>query len=830
MAFVVVFALSINAFSKTFYKLDQIELKNLNILLDSLHPSEIEKYRLSDSNEKIPTYYNFINLNSTTNQNQDTIIDISLSKIRLLGIGDSGHVDSLYFPNLQSLQILYCNISANLEKFNLPKLVELNLAGNKIDKFPNNNFLNLNRLNLSRNPIKNYDFSKFTQLKYLNLSETEVDIFDAQKIPSSFPDSMLFVGAKIQKIQNVNDELLSNNQNKLLDLSSNFLYFTDLENFINFKGTLYYYNQNYFLDPVFFKKNGVDYAGISNPSKKSVILWDSYEDSFLAREDTILLYNTMIAVFATVTHPNFPYLKFESKAFSYQDTSLNFTFKINDKDLSILNKLKNKVELSNLLNQVGWKEDFSQIFSKKPSIFGISFYPVLKSKNQSNVLIDLQVSALILNDLSLYGEIDSLDFEELKILYMPNNFLNGKLPVLGDKLVTIDLSNNKFSGQLDYLNQKNLLTLNLSRNKLEGNFPKTISNRIQQIDISFNKIATIADSLNYPELLELNLTNNNIQGALPFNNCPKLMKLILDSNYFDSNLNQSIISPNLQVLNLQKNNFSSSLPILASTSLNKLLLGYNQFDSGLETYYTNSNQSQKSNLPFLTTLGLEFNKFKDTLKEFDNLQRLQNLYIFNNKFTEIDKKFNKIYNQLYIEDNKLTYEDLEKFSNQAYLRAKTQDTILPLSIYNSAGKTFVKTIANGFANKIEWYRNDEAVQYDGNESLECESDGYYFGIVTNSIIKQTRIFTDTIYVSTNSISENENKVYQINYSNGNIKLANLGNEKLNVFIFDLLGKELAAFDLETESIYEFRPETQSKIIFVRIQNKNKQYLEKVLMK
>ncbi|KAJ9540410.1 hypothetical protein OSB04_026916 [Centaurea solstitialis] len=85
---------------------------------------------------------------------------------------------------------------------------------------------------------------------------------------------------------------------------------------------------------------------------------------------------------------------------------------------------------------------------------------------------------------------------------------------------SIDLSNNKFSGELPYeiTNLHGLVLLNLSINKLHGEVPKDMGRleSLDSLDLSQNVFSgNIPSSLSDMTLSYLNLSNNNFSGRIP---------------------------------------------------------------------------------------------------------------------------------------------------------------------------------------------------------------------------------------------------------------------------------------------------------------------------
>ncbi|KAL6334603.1 hypothetical protein AAG906_019238 [Vitis piasezkii] len=89
-------------------------------------------------------------------------------------------------------------------------------------------------------------------------------------------------------------------------------------------------------------------------------------------------------------------------------------------------------------------------------------------------------------------------------------------------VVSIDLSNNKFSGEFpkEMTNLHGLVILNLSRNCITGSIPENISRlrQLSSLDLSNNRLSgVLPQSMSLLTFLGyLNLSNNNFSGMIPF--------------------------------------------------------------------------------------------------------------------------------------------------------------------------------------------------------------------------------------------------------------------------------------------------------------------------
>ncbi|KAK6932052.1 Leucine-rich repeat [Dillenia turbinata] len=242
-------------------------------------------------------------------------------------------------------------------------------------------------------------------------------------------------------------------------------------------------------------------------------------------------------------------------------------------------------------------------------------------KGDSLVLTELDLSA---NNLS--GPISFITSTTLSILNLSSNSLSGELPTLTGSCLVLDLSRNKFKGNLtrmakwgniEYLDlSQNNLTgsfpeispqflrlnyLNLSHNSLSSTIPKVITQypKLRVLDLSFNQLngPLLADLLTMPTLQELHLQNNAIFGNIKFSFPPKepsLQVLDISHNQFSSYFPDQLgLLTGLHVLNIAGNNFSGSLPTSVAdiSSLSALDISQNNFTGPLPDNLPSSLQS-----------------------------------------------------------------------------------------------------------------------------------------------------------------------------------------------------------------------------------------------
>ena len=323
---------------------------------------------------------------------------------------------------------------------------------------------------------------------------------------------------------------------------------------------------------------------------------------------------------------------------SYLDVSSNqLTGMVTEHHFSRLSKLRILVLSSNsfTLNvSANWLPPFRvSTLGMGSCALGPSFPLWLKSQNK--------VESLDFSNASIFGFIPNWfwDFSSHLILFnmshnelqgwLPNpipmastgvvdlsfNLLDGPVPTMTPGFELMDLSHNRFSGEIPWnISQRMRYVgwLSLSHNQLHGEIPLSIGEmlRVTVIDLSGNnltgKIPSSLASCYYLEVLDLG--NNNLFGTLP----GSLGKLRL------------LIS-----LHLNDNNFSGDLP----SSLRNLLmletmdLGYNGLSGIIPTWFGES-------FPFLRILILRSNAFSGELSpKLSKLGSLQVIDLARNYLT-----------------------------------------------------------------------------------------------------------------------------------------------------------------------------------------------------
>ncbi|KAL9244378.1 hypothetical protein vseg_018158 [Gypsophila vaccaria] len=244
----------------------------------------------------------------------------------------------------------------------------------------------------------------------------------------------------------------------------------------------------------------------------------------------------------------------------------------------------------------------------------------------------------------LSGAVPSFNFVvSLRVLRLSNNHLSGDLPVAlfqdSSMLISeLDLSFNQLQGPVGIITSTSLRTLNLSSNQLSGSLPMKIGQCVT-IDLSNNNFSGNLSRIkywgNYVEVIQL--SSNSLIGTLP-NETPQFLRL--SSFKLSNNLLHGILPlvldsyPELQVLDLSFNQLSGLLlpSLFSSTKLVALNLSHNNF-SGTIPHQRPSNNLNASESFGLRSLDLSHNFLSGDLPiAISNFGNLLYLNLASNNF------------------------------------------------------------------------------------------------------------------------------------------------------------------------------------------------------
>nr|GEX43217.1 probable LRR receptor-like serine/threonine-protein kinase At4g20940 [Tanacetum cinerariifolium] len=276
------------------------------------------------------------------------------------------------------------------------------------------------------------------------------------------------------------------------------------------------------------------------------------------------------------------------------------------------------------------------------------FIPNDLLKGDSLVLTELDLSG---NNLT--GSLSMIMSTTLQVLNLSSNGLTGELPLVTGGCVVLDLSNNKFAGNLTKLVKwGNLEHLDLSQNQFSGSFPEVTGQFLR--------------------LNHLNLSHNSLDSSVPkvITRFPRLSVLDLGFNQFDGPFPNGLLSmPTLQELHLQSNKLSGSIDLFPSSfvsnvsNIRVLDISDNQLDGDFPEEF--------SLLTGLQVLDISGNKFSGSLPlSVSVLTGLVSLDISQNHFTGPLLKnltndltsFNASYNDL----SGVVPENLRKFPESSF--------------------------------------------------------------------------------------------------------------------------------------------------------------------
>ncbi|CAH1416939.1 unnamed protein product [Lactuca virosa] len=175
----------------------------------------------------------------------------------------------------------------------------------------------------------------------------------------------------------------------------------------------------------------------------------------------------------------------------------------NHPDLAPLLSFKSSSDISNKLSS--WKNS-SNPCDKSSGFYGVS-------------CLHNRVTGLVLEDLNLHGQFDSLtSLVKLRVLSLKRNRLVGPIPDLSNltSLKLLFLSYNQISGEFPPL-LPSLFRLDLSHNNLSGGIPATLNRLTQLLTLRLeeNQFSGSIRFLNLSSLQDFNISMNNVSGEIP---------------------------------------------------------------------------------------------------------------------------------------------------------------------------------------------------------------------------------------------------------------------------------------------------------------------------
>ncbi|XP_057443126.1 probable LRR receptor-like serine/threonine-protein kinase At1g74360 [Lotus japonicus] len=279
--------------------------------------------------------------------------------------------------------------------------------------------------------------------------------------------------------------------------------------------------------------------------------------------------------------------------------------------------------------------------------------------NRCQKLVFLNLSRNILE-----GELNLSGLKRLQTLDLSVNRIHGwiglSFPDMCDSLVTLNVSQNHFTGRIDECFEEclKLQYLDLSSNNLSGGLWSGIS-RLKEFSVSENNLRGVVAVPSFPgncSLVKLDLSVNGFVGEAPKEvaNCKNLEILNLSNNIFTGDVPEEIGSiSGLLSLFLQNNSFSREIPetLLSLTNLFILDLSRNKFGGEIQeifgkfkqvkflllhsnSYTGGLNTSGIFSLTNLSRLDLSFNNFSGPLPaEISQMSSLTFLTLTYNQFS-----------------------------------------------------------------------------------------------------------------------------------------------------------------------------------------------------
>eukprot|EP00253_Pinus_taeda_P015994 PITA_15994 len=227
----------------------------------------------------------------------------------------------------------------------------------------------------------------------------------------------------------------------------------------------------------------------------------------------------------------------------------------------------------------------------------------------------------------------------LQHLNLSSNQLNGSLAYNGaipfENLKVLDISNNRFSGQLSSFNFiYSLEILRLSNNEFSGPLPGALfmegSSVLSELDLSHNNLSGNVNNIATTNLKVLNLSSNALSGTLPikFGICAVVD---LSDNNLSGDLSMMRTWGNyMEVLDLSQNSFTGSLPNDTSQFLRLTYLNLSH------NYLVGSLPTVLGMYPKINVIDLSFNKLNGALlTSLFTLSTMEHLHLSSNNFTGV---------------------------------------------------------------------------------------------------------------------------------------------------------------------------------------------------
>ncbi|KAH9793696.1 Receptor-like protein 7 [Citrus sinensis] len=236
-----------------------------------------------------------------------------------------------------------------------------------------------------------------------------------------------------------------------------------------------------------------------------------------------------------------------------------------------------------------------------------------------------------------------LSFKRLKVLGLSSNKMSLLTRTTSStntqKFKIIGLRSCNLSEFPSFLhNQDQLMSLDLSSNKIDGKIPKWLfsagTNSLEYLNLSYNRLMDFEHNLrvlpwNYLRALDLRF--NKLQGPLPIPSA-SIFSYLISNNQLTGEIPPSICSLNgLHALDLSHNNLSGMLPECLgnfSVELSVLKLQSNNFQGSIPQTFTKGTN--------LAMIDLSNNSLRGRIpKSLANCVKLKFVHLGNNQITDV---------------------------------------------------------------------------------------------------------------------------------------------------------------------------------------------------
>jgi len=381
-------------------------------------------------------------------------------------------------------------------------------------------------------------------------------------------------------------------------------------------------------------------------------------------------------------------------------------------------------------------------------------------------------------------EIGNLD--SLKRLELWRNSLSDSIPSeigLLTKLEWLRITNNMFIGPIpeELWNLTNLTYLSLGFNDLTGTIPASIANlcNLFHLDLSSNELTESIplEIGNLTKLFWLNLSSNDLTGEIPaeIGNQSDLIYINLASNQLTGpipkeignltlleslllyyNQLEGLIPPEIgnlkrcKILELEVNQFSGPIPVEIGKmdSLQYLRLFNNNLEGTIP--------ASLGRLTNLIRMELSNNQLSGLVPDsLNQLNKLTGIYLNSNHLTDLpDLSSLTQLNDLWIQDNKFTFEDIEPNIDIPSFMYSPQDSVGErLDTTLTEGESLSLSVeVGGTANQYQWMKDNKDIAGTDSSilifsSISLSDSGIYTCKINNNIAPNLTLYSRPFHVT-----------------------------------------------------------------------------------